>query len=65
MSVTVEKERFSDLTVTLSPVERLELRGGKTPNMGNIFVNGQPVCDDYADHNNNAAMVVCRLNKHK
>ena len=63
MSVTVESERFSDLT--LSPVERLELRGGKTPNMGNIFVNGQPVCDDYADRDNNAAMVVCRLNKYK
>ena len=58
MSVTVEHERFSDLT--LSPVERLELHGGKTPNMGNIFVNGQPVCDDYADRDNNAAMVVCR-----
>ena len=28
--------------------------------MGNIFINGQPVCDDYADQNNNAALVVCR-----
>ena len=29
--------------------------------MGNIFVNGQPVCDDYADEDNNAAVVVCRF----
>ena len=29
--------------------------------MGNIFVNGRPVCDDYADRDNNAAVVVCRF----
>ena len=29
--------------------------------MGNIFVNGRPVCDDYADKDNNAAVVVCRF----
>ena len=31
--------------------------------MGNIFINGRPVCDDYAD--NNVATVVCRYNVSK
>ena len=29
--------------------------------MGNIFVNDKPVCDDYADEDNNAAVLVCRF----
>ena len=37
----------------------VELRGGSSECEGNVFVNGQPVCDDYWDKKD--ATVVCRM----
>jgi len=35
------------------------LEGGSSSNEGNLFLNGQPVCDDHWD--NNDAIVACRM----
>ena len=49
--------RFSMLQYYLCT--SVELRGGKAPWEGNIFVDGQPVCDDtYTGEE--IATVVCR-----
>ena len=39
--------------------ETIELRGGSVINEGNIYLNGQPICDDYWE--NNDATVACRM----
>merc|ERR1719312_2042172 len=38
---------------------RIELRGGRSRNEGNVFVDGKPVCDDMWDEND--ATVACRM----
>ena len=38
---------------------RIELRGGRSRNEGNVFVDGKPVCDDMWDEND--AIVACRM----
>jgi len=38
--------------------EDFELVGGSSDNEGNVYLNGQPICDDNWDHND--ANVVCR-----
>ena len=37
----------------------VKLVGGSGPHEGNIFVGGEPVCDDY--HGSSNALVVCRF----
>ena len=38
---------------------RVDLRGGNVPTEGNVFVDGQPVCDDSWDLSD--AVVTCRM----
>merc|ERR1712106_380323 len=40
-------------------VSKIELKGGRVPGEGNVFVNGKPVCDDKWDKND--ATVACRM----
>ena len=42
-----------------STKSKIELRGGSSNSEGNVFVNGQPVCDDMWDKND--ADVACRM----
>ena len=37
----------------------IQLRGGSSASEGNVFINGQPVCDDYWDSRD--ARVACRM----
>ena len=56
---------FKPVVFTPCSFSELELRGGSGPHEGNIYVNGQPVCDDgdgesYHFSKENA-IVVCRF----
>ena len=56
--MTTQRPRRTTKTKTTT-ASTTELRGGSSPNQGNLFVNGKPVCDDYWD--NNDAIVACRM----
>ena len=56
--MTTQRPRRTTKTKTTT-ASTTELQGGSSPNQGNLFVNGKPVCDDYWD--NNDAIVACRM----
>ena len=53
---------IKDIEITANPNSRhgiIELRGGKAPTEGNVFIGGNPVCDDSWDLSD--AVVTCRM----
>ena len=46
-------------TIVLTVPPTVELRNGSNPREGNLFINGEPVCDDYWDMTD--ANVACRM----
>ena len=51
------------LKTEIYPLQGVELRGGSGPQEGNIWVDGEPVCDDTfteSSHGEVNAQVICR-----
>ena len=62
-SCPFETDSFFSFLKEFYPLPGVELRGGSGPNEGNIWVDGEPVCDDTfteSSHGEVNARVICR-----